>query len=172
MQPEAPEGSDCWYIHTSKSTMTRMVASGELQSRYLFKSRVQCAFHQIAHDHFGLSQSQIRADSVIMQLHLPDAFIEEHGSQAVNGFLKSVSIQSLPVEHLKITGAIFMNLGMKEFMDSTEGVNLTRRSVSHFEAFYGIHRMAELRVLSPECLLALGCSTPHSSKVHSTLRHQ
>eukprot|EP00971_Amphidinium_carterae_P044146 868740-Amphidinium_carterae.1 len=62
-----------------------------------------------------------------MQLYLPDAFIAEYGSQAVKGFLKSVSIQSLPVEHLKITGAIYMSLGMKEFMDSTEGANLTRR---------------------------------------------
>eukprot|EP00971_Amphidinium_carterae_P016604 328003-Amphidinium_carterae.1 len=89
-----------------------------------------------------------------MQLSLPDAWIEEHGSQAVNGFLKSVSVQSLPVEQLKFTGAIYMNLGMKEFMDSAEGVNLTRRSVSHFEAFYEIHRMSEHRILSPECLLA------------------
>eukprot|EP00971_Amphidinium_carterae_P060126 1189875-Amphidinium_carterae.1 len=76
--------------------MTKLVAEGDLKSRYLFRSALQCAFHQIAHDHFELSQSCIREDSVILQLHVKDAFIEEHGRQAINGFLKSVSVQHLP----------------------------------------------------------------------------
>eukprot|EP00971_Amphidinium_carterae_P134573 2667134-Amphidinium_carterae.1 len=166
------EGFSLWYLHSSVATLKRLTSEGDLQSKFLFKSGLQCAFHQLAHHHFQLSVSSIRPDSIILQVLVKNTHIEEHGKEATNGWCKSMSIQTLPISQLIVTGAIILSPSLAEWLTSAEGINLTRPSVSHFESFYQASRMSELRILSPECLLALGTSTPHSNKVHSTLNHQ
>eukprot|EP00971_Amphidinium_carterae_P192176 3813237-Amphidinium_carterae.1 len=60
---------------------------------------------------------------------------------------------------------------MANFLTSEDGLELTRASISHFEAFYEIKEISQKRLISPEMISALTQDGPNSSKIHSTLSH-
>eukprot|EP00971_Amphidinium_carterae_P205288 4074499-Amphidinium_carterae.1 len=117
-----------------------MADTEDFQNRFLFRSGLQCAMHQLAHHHFQLSQSAIKHDSIILQLLVKNTHLEQHGQEAVNGFCKSLSIGTLPFSQLHVTGAIHMSPSLAVWLNSPQGVTLTCESISHFEAFYQASR--------------------------------
>eukprot|EP00971_Amphidinium_carterae_P175313 3475300-Amphidinium_carterae.1 len=88
-QPNAatPEGFSTMYLHSTKQTMQRLFVEGNLKSRYLFSSAMQCCLHQVAHDHFELSNSKIADDSIILQMNIKDDFVASEGREAINGYV-------------------------------------------------------------------------------------
>eukprot|EP00971_Amphidinium_carterae_P110735 2193541-Amphidinium_carterae.1 len=93
LQPNSatPAVYSTYYLHSTKRTMTKLFSEGDLKSRYLFGSALQCCLHQVAHDHFELSNSKLAEDSIVLQLNVKDDFVTTEGRTVVNGFVERLS---------------------------------------------------------------------------------
>eukprot|EP00971_Amphidinium_carterae_P112184 2222014-Amphidinium_carterae.1 len=121
-----------------------MSESQDFGNRFLFRSGVQCIYHQVAHHHFQLSSSQIKSDSIVLQLLVKETHLQQNSQEAVNGFCRSLNVSSLPFTEIYVTGAIHICQSLAEWLSSPQGISLTRESISHFESFYQASRVASL----------------------------
>eukprot|EP00971_Amphidinium_carterae_P037070 728431-Amphidinium_carterae.1 len=85
---------------------------------------------------------------------------------------ESINLADLDKAGVKLHSCVHIAGSIVQELQSPTTTELTRASISHYEAIFQVNVLAELRVISPEILLAAGTNTPHSTKVHSTLRHQ
>eukprot|EP00971_Amphidinium_carterae_P342860 6482312-Amphidinium_carterae.1 len=169
---KVPEGKELMYIHTTMSTFKRLELSGDLGSRFGFPSLIQAIAHQVCHDHFSLSNSTLRADSVIVHMLIDSVWLADHSHSATNGYAHSRSISSLPTDQVCICGCTYLLPGLKQFLTSEEGTTLTRSSVSHYEAFFEMPQVSSKRLVSLEMIHALTQASPNSGKMHATFEHQ
>eukprot|EP00971_Amphidinium_carterae_P070963 1403136-Amphidinium_carterae.1 len=72
------------YLHSTTSTLRRMSESQNFGNRFLFPSSLQCIHHQAAHHHFELSASQIKSDSLVLQVMVKEEFLQQNSKVAVN----------------------------------------------------------------------------------------
>eukprot|EP00971_Amphidinium_carterae_P087908 1739493-Amphidinium_carterae.1 len=93
-----PEGHEIIYVHSTMSTFKRLGLSGNLGSRFGFPSLIQAIAHQVCHDHFSLSNSTLREDSIVVHMLIKSTWLSEHSHVAKNGYAKSRSISSLPTD--------------------------------------------------------------------------
>eukprot|EP00971_Amphidinium_carterae_P063009 1246921-Amphidinium_carterae.1 len=88
---EEVAGYSLHYLHSTRSTLRRMAETKDFGNRFLFPSGLQCIYHQVAHHHFQLSPSQIKSDSIVIQLLVKDTHLQQHSKEAVNGFCRSLN---------------------------------------------------------------------------------
>eukprot|EP00971_Amphidinium_carterae_P046064 906368-Amphidinium_carterae.1 len=160
------------YVHTSQSNFRRMALLGDIGARYGFSSHLQSIAHQVVHDHFALSQSSLRPDSIIAHLIVKTSWMMENSVEAKNGYARSRSFKSMPVNEITLVGCTYLLPQLKQWLSSDAGTDLTRKSISHYECLFEVSEMAKHRVLSLEVLQALVQATQNSGKIHATLDHQ
>eukprot|EP00971_Amphidinium_carterae_P080196 1587031-Amphidinium_carterae.1 len=105
---------------------------------------------------------------------MSEDYLIEHASPVQNGFSSSecITLENLDAAELKLHSCVHISGSIIQELETPMAVELTRASISHFESIFQVSVLAELRVLSPEMLLSLGTSTPHSAKIRATLEHQ
>eukprot|EP00971_Amphidinium_carterae_P080197 1587032-Amphidinium_carterae.1 len=105
---------------------------------------------------------------------MSEDYLIEHASPVQNGFSssESINLENLDAAELKLHSCVHISGSIIQELETAKTTELTRGSISHFESIFQVGVLAELRVISPEMLLSLGTSTPHSAKIHATLAHQ
>eukprot|EP00971_Amphidinium_carterae_P311722 6195609-Amphidinium_carterae.1 len=77
---------------------------------------------------------------------IKSTWLAEHSHEAKNGYARSRSISSLPTNEVCICGCTYLLPGLKQFLLSEEGTELTRSSVSHYESFFEMSQVASHRM--------------------------
>eukprot|EP00971_Amphidinium_carterae_P093510 1850615-Amphidinium_carterae.1 len=113
---ETVTGYKVCYLHSTTSTLKRMSESQNFGSRFLFPSSLQCICHQAAHHHFQLSASQIKSDSLVLQLLVKQEFLDQNSTVATNGYSRSWNVTSLPFPELYVTGSIHIQETLANFL--------------------------------------------------------
>eukprot|EP00971_Amphidinium_carterae_P070241 1389715-Amphidinium_carterae.1 len=164
------------WIHSSLETLDRLVTQkADLGQRFAFFSPAQAGLHRVAHSHYGLSAATLKDNTVLVAVELKEEYVCDHGGSCQNGYMSSISLPSLPLEvaEVKIVGMVYLASSLKEWLSSDEGVALTRRSISQFEAFtecdqIEAHKMATMETIRGLFLPHL----PGANKIHATMDHQ
>eukprot|EP00971_Amphidinium_carterae_P345861 6487029-Amphidinium_carterae.1 len=169
------DGKVLRYLHTSEETAESFLKQNALGRRYLFSGPMGASLHRMAHHHYSLSQATITEKGIlIIGVFMSENYLTEHAVPAQNGYncCESINLEDLDKAELKLHSCVHISGSVVQDVQSPLTTELTRASISHYEAIFQVNVLAELRVTSPEILLALGTSTPHSGKVHATLEHQ
>eukprot|EP00971_Amphidinium_carterae_P113969 2258262-Amphidinium_carterae.1 len=81
----------------------------------------------------------------------------------------------MPLEaaEVKIVGMVHLAGSLSEWLTSDEGVALTRRSISQFEAFSECDQMEAHKMVTMETIRGLFLPhLPGANKIHATMNHQ
>eukprot|EP00971_Amphidinium_carterae_P002699 53473-Amphidinium_carterae.1 len=163
------------WMHSSLSTMNRMLESGNLGQRYLFYSPMQAALHRMAHAHFALSSATLEDDfTIVMGVQIKESFLLDNAQSCTVGYCKSLSVDlSMEESSLKLSGMVFLNTSLRDFLKSEAGLTLTKRSISQYEAFFHSDTISEYNLLNIESVRGLLLpNSPRASKIRSTLSAQ
>eukprot|EP00971_Amphidinium_carterae_P174434 3457818-Amphidinium_carterae.1 len=77
------------WVHSTESSISKMIESGNLGCRYTFVSAISCGLHRVAHSHFGLSAATLRAGTLLLGLEVSEDWLIHNGQLAVNGYSES-----------------------------------------------------------------------------------
>eukprot|EP00971_Amphidinium_carterae_P060382 1194821-Amphidinium_carterae.1 len=163
------------WMHSTPSSIQRMLNQKDLGQRYLFESPLQTTLHRMAHAHFSLSSAKLVEGTIILGVKVGEMFLVERARSARNGYLQSTSVDSLPLQEskLKIVGMLHISASLKDYLDSPEGLEFNRKSISQYECFMEASQMDQWNLLTQESLRGLMLpSTPGATKINATLNHQ
>eukprot|EP00971_Amphidinium_carterae_P051135 1006840-Amphidinium_carterae.2 len=176
-QNEAPEGFTAVFIHSKVNTINDRLPTGNLADKYLMESSYKSLMHRVCHHHFGLSSASLEgADTIILGLAIDENVIVDEGSLAINGYCRSIPMSPLQVDDTccKLMSPIRINPGLKRWLQSASALNLTRQTVSHYDAFMTTTALSENRPFTLEMVKGLmleGCAG-QCSKITATVAHQ
>eukprot|EP00971_Amphidinium_carterae_P005097 101845-Amphidinium_carterae.1 len=127
-----------------------MVASGNLGHRYVFDSCSQAGLHRLAHAHYELSAARVDNQCMLISVLMSEDYLIETATQAINCYLMSLNVSSMPIEEVKISifAAVHISESLAVALKPEDTMRLISSSVSHFECFLQRVHMAEANLVT------------------------